>query len=212
MDHFAVVRESGSGARTSVPYTQAYAAGMGAVATGASCSRSRRDRPQARLPSRRYLEAAAQSFATNDWGPADEAWSRKNAQNSRWYVRAAPDEVLADPCKLKAQFHLTLAHVDPASLAWQSKLTPVEADMERALAALIGPPYAARAVTFHLPDFIDIVLNAGDDQQPIGAHSGRGACPTGARSPTRGAGAPWRWSPSGWTPRSWPCVARRRRR
>jgi hypothetical protein len=92
-----------------------------------------------------------------------------NAKNSRWYLRVAPDEVLTDPCGHKAQFHLDLALIDPGSLKWQEKLAPVEQDMERALATLVGPPYAARKVAFHLPDFIDVVLNAGDDRGPSGA-------------------------------------------
>ena len=45
----------------------------------------------------------------------------------------------------------------------------VEQDMEEALATRIGAPYTARKVTFHLPDFIDIVFNAGDDRNAIGA-------------------------------------------
>jgi hypothetical protein len=134
-----------------------------------------------------YLEAAAQSFTTNDWGPADEAWSHMNAQNSRWYLRVAPDEVLADPCNVKAQFHLDLARIDQGSVRWQSKLTPLEQDMERALAGLIGAPYVARKVTFHLPDFIQVVFNAGDDRQPVGAVAGE-SLPNWGKVETQGRG------------------------
>jgi len=49
----------------------------------------------------------------------------------------------------------------------------VQEEMEKALAARIGPPYKARSVTFHLPDFIDIVWNAGDDRNPMGATIGQ---------------------------------------
>jgi hypothetical protein len=114
-----------------------------------------------------------------------------NAQNSRWYLRVAPDEVLADPCNVKAQFHLDLARIDQGSVRWQSKLTPLEQDMERALAGLIGAPYVARKVTFHLPDFIQVVFNAGDDRQPVGAVAGEslpnwGKVETQGRRPRRG--------------------------
>ncbi|HOT10708.1 MAG TPA: hypothetical protein PK710_13105, partial [Polyangiaceae bacterium] len=34
-------------------------------------------------------------------------------------------------------------------------------------------PYKARTVTFHLPDFIDIVVNAGDSRHPLGATIGQ---------------------------------------
>ena len=45
--------------------------------------------------------------------------------------------------------------------------------MEKNLAALIGKPYAARKVTFHLPDFVDITINAGDDRRESGATIGQ---------------------------------------
>ena len=50
---------------------------------------------------------------------------------------------------------------------------PVQQDMEAAIAAHAGAPYVARKVTFHLPDFIDIVINAGDDRVPLGATIGQ---------------------------------------
>jgi hypothetical protein len=45
--------------------------------------------------------------------------------------------------------------------------------MEDSLAALIGAPYKARSATFKLPDFIDVVWNAGDDRQAFGATIGQ---------------------------------------
>jgi hypothetical protein len=119
-----------------------------------------------------YLAAASQSFTSGNWDPADEAWTGMNATNSRWYVRVAPDETYWEPCNHKAGFHLTFARINQGSLAWQAKLKPVQQDMENALARSIGAPYASRSVTFHLPDFIDIVLNAGDDRNPVGATIG----------------------------------------
>jgi hypothetical protein len=169
-DHFGVVREK-DGKLVSVPYTEAYAAPMRAIADQLKAAAVLETDP-GEDALRAYLQAAAASFLSNDWGPADEAWSRMNAQNSKWYLRVAPDEVLADPCNLKAQFHLNLARIDPSSVKWQATLTPLEDEMERTLAALVGAPYVARKVTFHLPDFIQIVINAGDDRQPVGATAG----------------------------------------
>jgi hypothetical protein len=45
--------------------------------------------------------------------------------------------------------------------------------MENTLADLAGPPYKAREVSFHLPDFINIVLNAGDSRSAQGATIGQ---------------------------------------
>jgi hypothetical protein len=120
-----------------------------------------------------YLKAAAASFRSNDWQPADEAWSKMNAENSKWYVRIGPDEVYWEPCARKAGFHLSFARIDQGSLAWQAKLAPLQQDMEAGIAAAAGAPYKARKVTFHLPDFIDIVANAGDSREPLGATIGQ---------------------------------------
>lgn len=122
---------------------------------------------------RTYLRAAAAAFRTDDWFAADEAWAAMNAHNSRWYVRVGPDETYWEPCSRKAGFHLTLALINPGSLAWQAKLAPLQQDLERGLAALAGPPYRERNVEFQLPDFIDIVLNAGDDRTALGATVGQ---------------------------------------
>ncbi|MGH7280824.1 MAG: hypothetical protein ACRELY_04820, partial [Polyangiaceae bacterium] len=120
-----------------------------------------------------YLMAASKSFTDNAWTPADEAWAKMNATNSKFYVRVGPDETYWEPCSLKAGFHLTFAKINQDSLSWQKKLSPVEQDMEADLAKLIGPAYKARKVTFHLPDFIDIILNSGDDRNAMGATIGQ---------------------------------------
>jgi hypothetical protein len=96
-----------------------------------------------------------------------------SSTNSKWYARVAPDEVYFDPCAWKAGFALQLARIDPQSLAWQRRLDPLKLDMERALAALAGAPYRARDVAFKLPDFIEVVLNAGDQRSPTGATVGQ---------------------------------------
>ena len=68
---------------------------------------------------------------------------------------------------------MTFARINPDSLRWQEKLTPVQQEMEDSLAALIGEPYKARKVKFHLPDFIDITTNSGDDRSAVGATIGQ---------------------------------------
>jgi hypothetical protein len=127
----------------------------------------------AEAPFKSYLEATAQAFVDDKWEPADEAWAAMNAINSKWYLRIGPDETYFEPCSRKAGFHVSFARINQDSLEWQRKLEPVKADMEKALAELAGAPYRARDVKFHLPDFIDIILNAGDSRSAHGATIGQ---------------------------------------
>jgi hypothetical protein len=168
---FTVIRER-DGGLAAVPYSEAYAEEMQAISTELYAAASVLQQVPDEEPLREYLRAAAEAFTTNDWDPADEAWSRMNAENSRWYVRVAPDEVYWDPCSRKAAFHLTLALIDRASLQWQERLTPIQQDMEESIAAL-SEDYEPREVSFHLPDFIQIVVNAGDDRDAFGATIGQ---------------------------------------
>jgi hypothetical protein len=171
LDPFVVVRDKG-GKLQPVRAHDAYTKEMDAVATELKAAAADlHDSSEAALKA--YLEAAAQSFSTNDWRAADDAWAKMNAQNSKWYLRVAPDEVYWEPCSQKAGFHMTLARINTESLQWQQKLNPVQQAMEKALADLIGDPYKERKVTFHLPDFIDIVTNAGDDREYAGATIGQ---------------------------------------
>jgi len=171
-DHFAVVRGSGA-ALKAVPYTEAYKAEMGAIAKELVAAAELFAKRPAEAPLAAYLRAAAGSFQTNDWVPADEAWAKMNAGNSKWFVRIAPDETYWEPCARKAGIHLSFARIDQASKEWQRKLSPVRQDMEQLVAQRAGAPYAARKVAFQLPDFIDIVINAGDDRSPLGATGGQ---------------------------------------
>jgi hypothetical protein len=169
---FTVVRRAGAGF-AALPLTKAFGPQMKAVAARLRAAAGHVAKAPSEQALHRYLLAAARAFETNDWQPADEAWAAMNAQNSKWYLRVAADEVYFDPCQQKAGFHLSLARIDQASLEWQRKLTPLRSDMERAIAALIGKPYAARDVRFHLPDFIHVVLQAGDSRHPIGGTIGQ---------------------------------------
>ncbi len=162
MSPFTVIRGSGSDLRA-VPYTEVYSKEMTSIADELDAAADTvRDASEAPLMA--YLRAAATSFRSNDWEPADEAWSKMDAANSQWYVRVAPDETLTDPCQHKAAFHFNFARINRASIEWQTKLAPLRQEMENELATLAGAPYRARAVSFDLPDFIDIIVNAGDDR------------------------------------------------
>ena len=167
---FTAVREA-NGKTTAIPYSEAYRAQMSAVSTeliaAADALNGANEEPLVA-----YLRAAAASFTSNNWWPADEAWARMNAENSKWYVRAAPDETYWDPCSIKAGFHLTLALINQGAKEWQDKLASIQQEMEAAVAQRAGAPYKARQVKFHLPDFIDIVVNAGDDRQGLNGTAG----------------------------------------
>jgi hypothetical protein len=167
---FVVVR--GDAAKLeAVPYTDAYKDPMTAISNEITAAAdSMKDPTEAPLVE--YLRAAAKSFTTNDWNPADEAWAKMTVDNSKWYVRVAPDEVYWEPCSQKAGMHLTFARINQGSKTWQSKLVPVQQEMEKEIAARAGKPYTERKVTFHLPDFIDIIVNAGNDRTPLGATIG----------------------------------------
>lgn len=170
MDHFSVVVADGKGFKA-VPYSEHWKAEMEAVASALDAAAKEFGDDEA--PFKAYLAAAANGFRTNDWEPANEKWVAMGATNSKWYLRVAPDEVYHEPCAWKAGFALQLARINPASLEWQKKLEPVKGDMEKALATMAGPPYAARDVKFKLPDFIDVTLNAGDQRNPHGATIGQ---------------------------------------
>ncbi len=171
IDPFTVVREQ-AGKLVGVPFTAVYADAMGQVAAELEAATATLD-AGAEKPLIDYLKAAAQAFRDNNWWPADEAWARMGPDNSKWYVRVAPDEVYWDPCGFKAGFALTFARINQGSIEWQRKLAAVQQDMEQAVATIAGPPYKARKVGFELPDFIDIVSNAGEARHPLGGVIGQ---------------------------------------
>ena len=172
MGHFSVVVAGDEpGTYRAIPYTEAYRDDMEAIAKSLEDAASGLGEDEAAL--KNYLLATAKAFRSNDWEPANEAWVAMNAHNSKWYVRIAPDEVYYDPCAWKAGFALQLARINPDSLEWQSKLDPLKGDMEKRLAEMAGRPYKARDVQFKIPDFIDVVLNAGDARSAHGAIIGQ---------------------------------------
>jgi hypothetical protein len=172
MDPFVVVQKDGSGKLAAVPYNVAYKEDADAVSKELKAAADAIT-GAAEAPFKAYLIATAQAFLDNNWQPADEAWAKMNVSNSKWYLRIGPDEVYFEPCNAHAGFHVSFARINQDSLRWQQKLDPVKADMEKAVADLAGKPYKARNVSFHMPDFIDMVLNAGDSRAPHGATVGQ---------------------------------------
>ena len=171
MDHFSVVTSGAtSGALVSSPYSSAYKEDMDAVANTLELAAQAVGSEEPTLIA--YLRAAAQGFRTNQWEPADRAWVAMGGGNSKWYLRVAPDETYNDPCQWKAGFQLQLARINPQSREWQQRLLPLKQAMEQAVAAIAGTQYKARKVEFKLPDFIDVMLNAGDARSPSGATVG----------------------------------------
>jgi hypothetical protein len=171
MDHFSTVVADGAGFKA-VPFSEAFAPQMQAVAAHLEAAAAALESPSEQA-FQAYLVAAAKAFRTNDWEGANGPWVAMSGSSSKWYLRVGPDEVYAEPCSWKANFALQLARINPASLDWQRKLEPVKQAMEQQLATMAGPPYKARSVQFKLPDFIDVVLNAGDQRAPHGGTAGQ---------------------------------------
>ncbi|MCL2326125.1 MAG: hypothetical protein FWC40_06500 [Proteobacteria bacterium] len=169
---FSAVIQEGDDLK-SIPYHEFYQQDMTAISNALKEAAQILDGNVGEEKLRSYLLAAAESFLTNQWEPADEAWASMNARNSSWYVRVAPDETYWEPCSRKAGFHQTFARINPDAIAWQEKLGPVQQEMEDRLAAVAGSPYVARHVSFQLPDFVDIIANSGDDRNPFGATIGQ---------------------------------------
>jgi hypothetical protein len=172
---FVVVGKAKDGKLRAQPYNEVYELYMEPIAKDLEAAAKLLGSPEKSKEKAliSYLTKAAEAFRKNSWFEADEAWAEMSALNSKWYLRVGPDEVYWDPCNRKAGFHLTLARINPESLEWQKKLTKVRQEMEDSLAKMIGAPYRARKVSFQMPDFVDIVINAGDDRKPFGATIGQ---------------------------------------
>ncbi len=168
LDPFTAVRAVGD-ALVAVPFGQAW---PGAAKDAADALHTAAAAlPAEEEPLAAYLRAAATSLLDDDWNRADAAWLATR-ERSRWYVRVGPDETYWDACDRKAGYHLLFARINPEGLAWERRLEPHKAVMERALAAKAAP-YQARDVAFSLPEFIDVVLNAGDSRDDLGATVGQ---------------------------------------
>jgi hypothetical protein len=180
MDPFTVVTAAGEkvdagkapkDAFLAVPYHEVFKDDVGAVSGQLKAAAAALGETEPALKA--YLLAAAQAFTDDKWWPADEAWAKMDAKNSKYYLRIAADEVYHEPCSTKALYHVSFGLINQGSLKWQTKLDPLKTEMEKALAELAGAPYKAREVSFKLPDFVDIALNAGDSRPPSGATIGQ---------------------------------------
>jgi hypothetical protein len=171
LDPFTVVVKDASGKLAAKPFHEVWPNEVQAIAKeleGAAKALGSREPAL-----KEYLLAAAKGFGDDAWWPADEAWAKMDAKNSKYYLRIAPDEVYDEPCSTKALYHVSFGLINQGSLKWQQKLDPLKVEMENALAAMAGKPYTARAVSFKLPDFVDIALNAGDSRKAFGATIGQ---------------------------------------
>lgn len=184
LDPFTVVRRF-QGEWAALPLTAEYGEAMRAVAEDLDLA-ARAAKVAGEKAFARYLSAAAQGFRTNDWAAADEAWAAMNARNSRWYLRIGPDETYWDLCQAKAGFHVSFARIDRGSLELQDRLSRLRTRMERSLGD-IAPAYRPRDVRFAMPDFIEIVVNAGNSKSPLGATIGQ-SLPNWGRVATEGRG------------------------
>lgn len=171
VDPFTVVVKGEGDSLKAVPYHEHYKADLAKIASELRAAEKSLGSKEESL--RAYLSAQAKAFEDGSWFTADEAWAKMGVKNSKYYLRISADEVYAEPCSTKALFHTSFGMINTKSIAWQDKLDPLKGDMERALAELAGKPYKAREVSFKLPDFVDIVLNAGDARNPFGATIGQ---------------------------------------
>jgi len=164
MGHFNIVVNGDlPGTVKPEPYNEAYREDMQSVASELAAASVSLGQDEDAFKA--YLLAAAQGFRTNDWEAADRAWVAMSAENSHWYARVGPDEFYYEPCAWKAGFALQLARINPDSLIWRVKLDPLKNEMEATIATMAGAPYKPRHVEFKLPDFIDVVLNAGEQRK-----------------------------------------------
>ena len=170
LDPFTVVREK-DGRPQALPLSAVYGGRMLRVAVELRLAAQGLGRDEAAF--KRYLLAAASGFSDGDWAAADEAWADMGGRRSKWYLRVGPDETGFESCQEKAGFHLAWARIDEAALAWQGKLKLLRQEMEDSLAKLIGPAYQVRRASFDLPDFIAVILNAGDSRPGLGAITGQ---------------------------------------
>lgn len=169
--HVVVASEKTKGALEAVPYHVAFKSDVEAISGQLKAAAEALGEKEPALKA--YLLASAQSFIDDKWWPADEAWAKMDAKNSKYYLRIAPDEMYREPCASKALYHVSFGLINQGSLKWQRKLDPLKTEMEKALADMAGAPYKAREVSFKLPDFVDIAINAGDSRPPDGATIGQ---------------------------------------
>lgn len=168
---FVTLVADAKGNLRAVPYHEAWPDEHEAIARELDAAAKELPEQEAALAA--YLAAAAKAFRSGDWFAADAAWAAMNGENSAFYLRIGPDETYFEPCSRKAGYHMSFARIDASGLFWKRKLAPLREELEAEVARLAGAPYAPRDVAFHLPEFIAIILNAGDSRSALGATVGQ---------------------------------------
>ena len=179
-DPFTVVVDRG-GDLAAVPYHVAYKDEMAAVSRELAAAAAAITSPgEAALKA--YLEADAQELPRRRLGARGRGLGEDGRQQLEVVPARRPRRDLRRPVQPQGRLPGELRPDQPglASPGRRSS-SRVKGEMEGAIARLSGPPYKARKVTFHLPDFIDVVLNAGDARSPARRHRGREPAQLGAR-------------------------------
>ncbi|MDO8494809.1 MAG: hypothetical protein Q7S68_05680 [Deltaproteobacteria bacterium] len=110
----------------------------------------------------RKLAAAMASDKPYPYGEVDAAWNAMKGK-SKFYLRVGPDETGWDKFETKAGFHMTFGIIDPNAEKKISFYSKLRQKMEDAFASVIGSPYKARKVEVSMPDFVDVVMESGED-------------------------------------------------
>ncbi|MEZ4248167.1 MAG: hypothetical protein R3B99_08015 [Polyangiales bacterium] len=116
-------RRRSDGTLAAVPYTTAYAAGMGEVA--ASFAPPREPSPPTPKAALVACERGRDRVRDQRLGPRRRSLGRDERAQQRVVRPRRAGQVYWDPCSLKAGFHLTFARIDRDSLIWQDRLAPV---------------------------------------------------------------------------------------
>ena len=147
---------------------------MSAIASGAARGRRRDQGSGGGRRSSRTCARPPRASQTNDWSPADEAWAKMNVDNSKWYVRVAPDETYWEPCARKAGFHLTFARINQAleGVAGEARAGAAGDGGSRSRGARARRTRRARSRSTCRTSSTSSI-NAGDDRDPLGATIGQ---------------------------------------
>lgn len=119
----------------------------------------------------KYLNATADAFENTAPFPqaaADAAWTEHSKSASILFVRVGADETdndLGDACGVRAHYHINVGVKNFRASANTQKYAPYVQAWEERIAQLIGHPewYAAQQIKIHMPEFIDVMFQAGDD-------------------------------------------------
>ena len=137
-----------------------------------------------------YLTAAAQAFLDQRLGAGRRGVGEDERRTTRSGTCASlPTRSYCEPCSRKAGFHVSFARINQDSLDVAEEARPgEERDGEGARQAGRHAVQGAQGRRSTCPDFIDIVLNAGDSRNAARRDHRPEPARTGARSPNEGRG------------------------